>query len=177
MEDFFERYKKKRILTHLWVFWLAFMLALWVHITLLWGNTGQYITASILDATAPQEAPKLADIYTEISENNLSIFNSQALNNLTSISFTIAYNPELGKLSTEKLAWLDADLQVIDQQPWLLYIQLTTDESINLATESTLIKLSYEALSEGRQFFNIVQASFTDTSGELFLLTSSWTWL
>ncbi|MCH8518710.1 hypothetical protein LAT59_03030 [Candidatus Gracilibacteria bacterium] len=174
MNDFFERYKKKRILNHLAVFGLAFTFALGVHMTLFSGNTGQYITASVLDIGQQEQEVQKADIYAELKDGILIIRNSQDITSLEDISFTIAYNPELGILSTEELGGLEVEAQTQENEAGLIFIQLMLlDEAQDLPAGSRIARLPYQDKAEGRQFFNIIQASFTDSNGEIFLLTSS----
>ena len=178
MEDFFVRYKKKKILSHLSIFGLAFMLALWVHMTILSGDRWQNFTASILDVTSEaQEQSQKADIYAELVDNVLIIRNSQAIDNLDDISFTIAYNPELGNLSTDELWGLEVEVQAHENDPGLIFIQLMLLETQDLPADSIVARLPYETLEEWRQVFNLIQASFTDSDGEIYFLSSSWTWL
>ena len=178
MEDFFKRYKKKRLINHLSVFGLAFMLALWVHVTILSGDRWQNFTASLLDVTREQETQvQQADLYAEIHDNVLIIKNGQAIDNLDDISFTIAYNPELGSLSTDELWGPEVEVQAHENEPWLMFIQLMLLETQDLPANSRVVRLPYLPLEDGRQFFNIIQASFTDSDGEIYFLSSSWTWL
>lgn len=175
MNDFFDRYKKKKTLSHLGIFWLAFVLAAWVHVTLFSGNSGEYITASIMDVVGQEEEIIRADIYWEFDDNTLIIKNSQAMSDIESINFTLAYNPELWTLNTEELWGLEIEVLTEENEAGLIYVQLHLQEAQNLPAESRIARLPYTQRADGKQSFNIIQASFTDASGEIFLLTSSWT--
>lgn len=175
MNDFFDRYKKKKTLSHLGIFWLAFVLAAWVHMTLFSGNSGEYITASIVDVVSQEQEIIKADIYWEFEDTTLVIKNSQSMADIESISFTLAYNPELWTLGSEQLWGLEVEVITQENEAGLIYVQLALQEAQNLPAESRIARLPYTQTADGKQSFNIIQASFTDVSGEIFLLTSSWT--
>jgi len=175
MNDFFDRYKKKKTLHHLGIFWLAFVLAAWVHMTLFSGNSGEYITASIIDVVGQEQEVQKADVYSEFTDGTLIIRNSQDMVWLESVSFTIAYNPELWTLDTDQLGGLEVEVLAEENEPWLLYVQLSLPEAQDLIADSLIARLPYTLENEGRQAFNIIQASFTDSDGEIYLLSSSWT--
>lgn len=177
MEDFFKRYKKNKNLNHLSIFGLAFMLALWVQFTFFSWERWQNLTADILGTTQTEQIDAKADIYAELKDDILIVKNSQAINDLEDISFTIAYNPELGDLSTSELWGLEVEVQAHENEPGLIFIQLMLLETQNLPENSTIARLPYEVSRDERQFFNIIQASFTDSDGEIYFLTSSWAWL
>ena len=177
MEDFFVRYKKKKILSHLSIFGLAFMLALWVHMTILSGDKWQNFTASLVDLAWEQEVQNVrADLYAEIVDDVVIVRNGQAIDNLDTLNFTLVYNPELGNLSTDELWGLEVEVQALENEPWLIFVQLFLYEAQNLPTDSIVARFPYLSLNEGRQAFNIIQASFIDSDGELYFLSSSWTW-
>lgn len=175
MNDFFDRYKKKKTLHHLGIFWLAFVLAAWVHMTLFSGNSGEYITASIIDVVGQEQEVQKSDVYSEFTDGTLIIRNSQDMVWLESVSFTIAYNPEIWTLDTDQLGGLEVEVLAEENEPWLLYVQLSLPEAQDLIANSLIARIPYTLEAEWRQFFNIIQASFTDSDGEIYLLSSSWT--
>ena len=175
MNDFFDRYKKYKILHHIWLLSVAFMIALWVHFMIISWDIWKNITASVFDISQEENIKHRADIYAEIEDNVLFIRNWQNIDNLNTINFTIAYNPELWVLDTSQIWWLEVETQIHENEPWLIYVQLILqDEYQNLPAESRIARLPYTQIESWRQFFNIIQASFIDGNEEIYLLTSSW---
>jgi len=120
-----------------------------VHLTLLSGDTGQKISASILDATSTaQDQVQKADIYAELTDDVLIVRNSQEIHNLDTISFTIAYNPELGTLKSEQIGGPDIEAQALENEPGLIFIQLMSLNEQDLPAESIITRLPYETLRE-----------------------------
>lgn len=175
MNDFFDRYKKKKTLHHLGIFWLAFVLAAGVQTALFSGNSGEYITASIIDVVSQEEEVIKADIYWELEDTMLLIKNGQTLSEIESMSFTLAYNPELWTLETKQLTENGIEVLAEENEAGLIYVQLMFQEAQNIPSGTQLARFAYAKKADGRQAFNIIQASFTDIGGEIFLLTSSWT--
>lgn len=137
----------------------------------------QFLRANILGLpeNLPEEIISEGDIKAHMENDILTISTSQFMQWVESISLSIVSNPELWTLITQDLSLPDTDIIVQWDESGILSLNLIFSEAKDREKNTSLITLPYKKLWEGEQFFNIVQASFTDTSGEIYLLSSSGT--
>jgi len=171
MQDILKKYKKHKLLSNLWVVVTSLIMAAWINFFVIDStNIGQNIKTSVLNAS---KNSNLADIYLEKKGDIIELKTSKNINNITSLSFNVSYNPDTLKI--EKIISKKAS-QVLNlsNTPWVNSVTLTFDNKINLEKYTTIATIKPIKSKNNIENINIFDGSFNDNTIDPSLLTTSW---
>jgi len=172
MKDLFKNYHKHKVLSNAWILSIAALLAVSVNMFILSGNTGQTLKANVLEATSTQVSS--VDVLAAANESTISLSNTQEMQNVMQLSFSLAYNPEILSLwASQTLLW-DSEISVIENNDGFSNYILTSWSPLNITAGSELVNISYAKPQDETVHLNIINVNFTDNQDESYLLSSKW---
>ncbi len=169
MKDFLEKYHKKNFMSNVFVILWALVMAFWINFFLLeWNDFGRNLKTSVLDI---KNIEKKADLILEESNWKVILKNTKNIENMTSFSVSLSYNPEDIIVSDIKSKiW---ELSVLwDKSYWMVNI-IVSSSSTNIKANHDILEITVEKKAENKVWLNLVNGNFTDKTGEKFELTSS----
>jgi len=169
MKDLFKNYHKHRVLSNISIIWMSFLLALSINFVLVWNPSTQSLKASVIDAT---QRESISDLSATVSGNTLEIMWNTDMNSVSELSLSLAYNGEsleIKSFSTET----SATITEIENEAWYRTILLSFESPLNISAGWKLMSTSLSKLSEETSYINMIQTNFTDSEGQIFLLSSS----
>lgn len=140
---------------------------------LLGGKTGEYLKANVLEWAGSQNAT--ADFTVKSDGTTLSFHNSKLMNQVTELSFSISYDPELWNPSEVKtsLAWWDIT-EISNQAGFSTYL-INFSSATDILEDSPIASTVFNKILEDTVHLNVMNVNFKDLDGETYLLSSSWT--
>lgn len=174
MDDFFKRHKKRKMMEHSIIALSAFVFALWIHALLMTNNIQTWLQASLL-WTDMQSTQKEADLSLAYENSSIKLFTQKNIDDLSSLSFSILMNPESWSLDLENIQSPYMDLQIENNTPGVYFINIFLDTDQSLVAGTEILTFPYTQLNDEAQYFNLIEANFTDSSGEKYLLSTTWT--
>ena len=170
MKDILSKYKKHRLISNIWIVTASLIMAIWINFfvidsTEFWNN----LKTSVLNANSNTN---LADIYLEKTNNDIILKTSKDINNSTSLSFSISYNPT--EINIADIVADNAQVLNLSNTPGINSVVITFDTEKDIIAWNKIITLNVEKLKDGIQNINIINAKFTDWNSEDYLLTTSW---
>lgn len=170
MKDFLQKYQKQNTISNLGIIITSLVLAIWINIFLVDGtNIWNKLKTSVLDSN---QSEIKADLYIEKKDDKILIKNSKDILEAKNLSFSITYNPNLleikevisdlweNMLLWEKNTWFETYLISI---PW-------NDIWKNSNIAEVIISKKYDESTQ----LNMINANFSDNSGEKYNLSTSW---
>lgn len=170
MKDFLQKYQKQNNMSNLAIIVTSLILAIWINIFLIdWTEIWSKLKTSVLDSS--QNEIK-SDLYIEKIDNKILIKNSKDILEAKNLSFSITYNPNLVEIKEvisdlwenmllwEKNTWFETYLISI---PW-------NDIWKNSNIAEVIISKKYDESTQ----LNMINANFSDNSGEKYNLSTSW---
>jgi hypothetical protein len=112
------------------------------------------------------------DFSAEASENSIVFKNSQEMQNVTQIAFSLAYNFEILKLIKHSSSLNIQDIALIENNDGFSSYIITMKEPVNISSDSEIIKLDYEKTSDETVHLNIVNVNFMDSEENSYLLST-----
>lgn len=170
MKDIIKEYRNYKLFSNLNIVLASIVLAIWINFLLIdWTNIGKSLKASVLNTKITENK---SDIYIEKVEKEFYIISNKDINQVTNLSFSLAYNPDNTKiLSINSSFW---DIVNLSNTPWISSIILTTENNVDIKKWDKLIKFDIEKDEEIAENINILNANFKDINEEQFLLSTSW---
>ncbi len=169
MKDFIKKYQKHRLFSNLNIVLASFVLAFWINFLLI-DNTQvwEYLKVSVLNSNVVNET---SDLSINKIENDFYIVSNKNINNITSLSFSLAYNPE--NVTVTDLNSNIWNVTNLSNTSWINSIILTTQTPTNIKIWDKLLKLNINKNEENPENINILNANFKDAEGEQFLFSTS----
>ncbi|MDA9129331.1 hypothetical protein N9J72_02540 [Candidatus Gracilibacteria bacterium] len=173
MKDIFTTYKKHQLQKHAGIFALSLVLALSINMFLFDNRTGEYLKANVLEGGASQTVK--AD--TEIVSNGpqLRFVNNKDMSGVTEISFSMSYNPELGKPADAEVLVDDGIITEISNHDGISTYVVRFMQDKDIMADSSIASFVFEKQKDETVHVNVTNVNFTDKSGEIYLLSSSGT--
>jgi len=173
MKDLFKNYHKHRVLSNISIIWMSFLLALSINFVLVWNPSTQSLKASVIDAVIDAtQRESISDLSATVSGNTLEIMWNTDMNSVSELSLSLAYDGEsleIESFSTET----NATITEIENEAWYRTILLSFESPLDISAGWKLMSTSLSKLSEETSYINMIQTNFTDSEGQIFLLSSS----
>lgn len=170
MKDLIKKYREQKIFSNLNIILVSLVLAFWVNFLILdESNLGQKLKVSVINS---QSTNIKSDIYIERLEESLYIIANKDINNLSTLSLSLIYNPENTSLIDLKSKFWD--IANLTNTPWVSSIILTTSKATKITKWSKLIQFNINKKEAIVENINIVNANFKDINNEHYLLSTSW---
>ncbi len=179
MKDFIKKYATKEVLlgyqknklfSNLNIVLASFVLAFWINFLLVdqtW--VGEYLKASVINSNVTNVT---SDLSINKIENDFYIVSNKNINNITTLSFSLAYNPQ--NITVTNLNSNIWNVTNLSNTSWISSIILTTQNPVNIKIWDKLVKLNIEKTEDKPESINILNANFKDSEGEQFLFSTSW---
>lgn len=172
MKDIFSSYHQHKVISHLSLLALSVLFAFGINLLLVQTPATQMLQANILWNESAQE-DSITDFSTFVRGNELIFQAHEPMQDITELSFSLAYDPEVLKLwaYTTSLSANNID-ELKNEEGFVSYI-LRFDTPLSLSAPSEILSLNFEKIQNKTAFINPVQVNFKDNSGEIYLLSSS----
>ncbi len=169
MKDFLKKYHKRKLTSNLFIVVAALIMAFAINFMLIDGtNFWKNLKTSVLDI---KNNEKKADIFLQEINKKIHLKNSKNIENMTSFSISISYNPENIELKNIKSNLWEVSI-LWDKNDWIINIILNSNWK-NLNINEDILEIDIEKKVEKQVWINLVNGNFTDKTGEKFELTSS----
>lgn len=170
MKDIIAKYKKQKIISNVWIVFASLIIALSINFFILdSANMAKTLKTNILEA---EESDNKSDIFLENNWGNISLKTSKTLNNIISLTVSLAYNPENTKINdilTQE--WTISNISNVSGINSII-IDFSKPTSFNLWSE--ILMINTVKTNANSEQLNVINANFTDSSNETFMLTTSW---
>lgn len=170
MKDFVKKYQNHKFFTNLNIIVISLIIAIWINFFLIDGtDIGKNLKTSVLNIKINENK---SDLYIEKNDNDFFIVSNKNINQITNLSFSLAYNPENISISNMNSSiW---DITNLSNTPWMNLLLLTNKSLIDIKKWDKLIKLNIEKKNISAENINILNANFKDWNEQQFLLSTSW---
>ncbi len=170
MKDVFRDYKTHKLFTHLGIIGMSFALALWVNMYLGTTSSWEMLTASVLDATS--QTPQ-ADFIATAWDNTIEFQHTKPLQDIVSISFSLAYNPDNIEFETPTTPDEAGNVLPVSDESGFSTYMIEYAEPMNSLSAGTLMTLPYTKKDESQtDFINVVNVYATDSQWETYFLST-----
>lgn len=170
MQDILKKYKKNRLISHVWIVVTSLVMAIGINFLLVDGtNIWQTLKASVLNSNGIKID---SDIYIEKTENSFDMLSSKQINSVKSLTLSLAYNPE--NISINNFTSENAEIVNLNNTPWINSLIIHFNEAKNIDPKWTILTLDFQKKNNKSENINVMNANFTDSSWENYLLTTSW---
>lgn len=172
MKDLFQNYHRHKVLSNLWILSLSAILAISINSFVLSGETWDMLKANILESSIEHDVD-LDFLATTNDENKIIFQNTQEMTNVTEMSFSLAYDNESLTIWWDISEIDGATVTKIENQAWFITYILNFTEPQNIEANTAIATLDSQKLSETTTHINIINVNFTDSSGEVFMLSTT----
>jgi len=172
MKDLFKKYHRHKTLSNLGVLSLSAILAVSVNMFLLGGPTGESLKANIIESTTHTNVK--SDFVASAGIESISFQNTQLLQSVESISFSLAYNPELIDFTDMQSPFADMQITPIENEDGFSTYILSLETPVDIYPLSSLLDIQYKKIEDATIHLNIINVNFSDSSGDTYSLTTSW---
>lgn len=170
MKDFLKQYKQQKYLSFLGLIAMSLVLAVGINIYLVDGTQiGQQLKASVLNSNN-QEI--LSDLYIDHKDWVISIKSSKNIQEATSISFSINYNPT--NINIAHINQGNGSVTELSNTPGIATYIITFPEPQNFTGKQSILDIDVEKNNASMEHINLIQANFIDLSKNTFDLSTSW---
>lgn len=170
MKDIIKKYKKHNLINNLGILTASLVIAIWVNFFVLDGQVWNYVKTSVLEAW---EKSNIANVYLTNNEGKIKIFSSKNMNNVNELSLSLVYNPEniiVWKIYSTSLA---SKITNIANEEGLNTLLIQLDNETNISSWDEILVIETQKWEERTENLNIINANFTDSSWEKYLLSTS----
>lgn len=115
-----------------------------------------------------------ADMLVRHEDETLFISGSKSMNQVKEIAFSITYDPELWSLNSSTTNLLGGDITEISNQAGISTYLITFLQPIDISPSSVLAEMGFQKTNDATAHINLIQANFTDSVGEIYLLSTTW---
>ncbi len=171
MKDIFKKYKKANIIKNTWIVVASLVIALSINFFVFDSNLWNKIKADVLWV---QNETWKSDIYLELNNNLINLKTDKNIKSLKSLTISIVYNPENVKIEdvNSDISWVS--IKDISEEDWLDMIMLSLKNPTDINQNSNILSIKTSKKEEKTEWINIINANFTDESGEIYELSTSW---
>jgi len=170
MKDFIKRYQKHKLFSNLNIILASFVLAFWINFLIVdQTGVGEYLKASVINSNVTNIA---SDLSINKIENDFYIVSNKNINNITTLSFSLAYNPQ--NITVSELNSNIWNLTNLSNTSWISSVILTTEKPVDIKIWDKLVKLNIKKTEEKAESINILNANFKDSKGEQYMFSTSW---
>ncbi len=170
MSDIISKYKKHNYIKNTWLVTMSFFLALGINFVIQDTSMWQKLQISVLNST---ENLKVWDVFLKKNENKLELLVWKDMKNVKSISFSLTYNPTNVKInSINSTIWWNIINQANEE--WLNTLVINFSTPIDIKQADVLLEVTTSKTEEKLENINIINANFTDSNNQVYLLSSSW---
>lgn len=169
MKDFIKKYQNHKLLTNLNIILASLVLAVWINFFLVDGtNIGQSLKASVLNSQIWTET---ADVYLKKIDNDIYLVTNKNIVDLNNFSISFSYNPENVEIfDISSQLWQVANLW---ENQGINSIILNIQSPVNLNRWDNILKVWVNKKIETTENLNILNANFSDSENNQFLLSTS----
>jgi len=130
------------------------------------------LKANILE-WVPEHTDTWIDFIGDVWDEGISFRNSKIMESVKSISFSLAYNPDLLALGdvSSILEWVQ--ISPIENEAWYSSYIMSFDSLQTIAPQTNIIDLSYTRTGEETIHLNIINVNFQDNTDNTYYLSSS----
>lgn len=166
MTDILNKYNKQKKFSNISIVVTSLVFAIWVNVFLFDDtNLVKNLKASAIQSN---EFSQSSDLYLEQEAVYFSLFSSKNMTNVKNVTFSVVYNPEnINILKTN-------GLQLISRSAGISTYILQFDEPKNIIKGEKIALLEINKNKNKTENVNIVEANFTDNSGNTYTLSTSW---
>jgi len=170
MINFFSKYKKKKAIRTYWIITMSLILALWINFLVLDSSIWQKLQISVINSW---ENNKTGDIYLSINNNVTNLIANKDMLWIKSFSLSIAYNPTNVIISEIKtIIWWNMINE--ENEEWFTTIILNLSTPVDVKKWGSIVSFINTKKEEKLENINLVNVNFTDSTWEVYLLSSSW---
>lgn len=172
MKDFLAKYKNRKIIWNIYIALASLGMAFIINILFIdWTNFEKNLRTSILDSWVVTEAK--ADIFLWIDWEKVILKNSKEMQNVENISFSIVYDNSNLEISEIKSSLWEVKI-LWEKWSWIETV-LINPNGKNIEKNKNLVELIFSKKEpESSTQINLFNSNFTDSSGTIFSLTTSW---
>ena len=171
MKDIFSSYHKQKVLSHLGIFAIAWVLAVSVNMFVLSEANTTSLKANIKEVQTQEKISEDLNITTK--DEAIVISANQIMNQVQQISLSFAYNYDLLTL-WDSVSWLDdVNVSKIETTPWFSTFIITFTAPLNIDQWNQILKIWYTKSLDQTVHLNPININFLDTQNNNYSLTSS----
>lgn len=170
MKDIFSQYKRHKFLQNFGIIAASLFLAIWVNIQFMNTEISQYLKSNIIET---QNQVEKSDIYLEVKDNTIVVKNGKSISEVEQIQFSLIFNNN--NINTNNII-NNIDNYIINYkyiELWILNIQVLWNWKANLIPHSSLITIEFEKESELKEYINVLNANFRDSTWNTYYLNTS----
>jgi len=171
MKDIFSNYHKQKVLSHLGILAISWVLAISVNMFMLGWTTGDSLKANIRELWSQELVNE--DIRISHDTDTIGIQNTQVMDWVEQISLSFAYDWELLELWETSSNISGVDISKIETTPWFSSFMLVFDAPIDVSENSEILKISYSKKEDETIYLNPININFIDASDTTYSLTAS----
>lgn len=166
MTDILKKYNKQKKFSNISIVAMSLVFAIGINIFLFDdSNLVKNLKANAIESDIQLNK---SDLYIEQEAVYFSVFSSKNMTNVKNVSFSVVYNPEnINILKTN-------GLQHISTNDGISTYILQFDEPKNIIKGEKVALLEINKNKNKTEHVNIVEANFTDNSGNSYQLSTSW---
>lgn len=169
MQDILKKYRKHKYISNVWMVVTSLILAFWINLFLINSTQiGQNLKANVLWVNNTELK---SNLYLTTDGEQIKLIAWQQMNWVVSLSFSLAYNPN--NLIFENINSEISEITNIENEAWFNSIILNFSESKNIAIWDEILNISVKKWIIKTENINIINANFTDNTGERYLLNTS----
>lgn len=169
MSDIISKYKKHNIIKNTWLVTMSLILALGINFVVQDTSMWQKLQISVLNST---ENSKVWDIFLKKSEDGINIIAWKDMNQVKSLSLSVSFNPTNVKINSI-ISSIWGNILTQANEEWLNTLIINFSLPVDIKSWSELISINANKIEEKLENLNIINANFTDSSNQVFLLSSS----
>ncbi len=170
MKDIIGKYKKRTLINNLGILAASLVIAIWVNFFVLDGQVWSYVKTSVLEAG---EKSNIANIYLSNDGENIKVFSSKNMNGVNELSLSLVYNPENITVWKIYSTTLPSKITNISNEEGLNTLLIQLDNQSDISSGQEILTIVTQKWQERTENLNIINANFTDSSWEKYLLSTS----
>jgi len=158
-------------MSNIWIVAASLVIALSINFFMLDGWVGNYVKTSVLEAG---ESINTSNVYLKNSEGSIKVVSNKNMKSVEELSLSLVYNPENTTIGEIFSTTLPSQITNISNEDGLntLLIKLDTTSDIKAGQEILILEVNKAEIRT--ENLNVINANFTDSSGEKYILSTSW---
>lgn len=172
MKDIIAKYKKHTFFQNSAIIVTSLAIALGINMYVLDGNIGKYLKSSVVDIHGVEQT---ADIYGRVSEDRsrIILWVQRPTYATKSLSLSLVYDTENVSIDSMASVSPGTTLSSISNEPGITTLLLEFSSPTDISGETDLVELTVSKDPSITGNLNIINANFTDQSGETYLFSTS----
>lgn len=167
--DIFSKYKKHNYIKNTWLVAMSLVLALGINFVVQDTSLWQKLQISVINSG---ENSKVWDIYLQKNDTWINLVASKDMIWVKSLSLSLSFNPtNVGINFINDLIWWN----IINQgnEEWLNTLIINFSSPKDIKVWEKIITINISKKEEKLENMNIINANFTDSNNQVYLLSSS----